>query len=46
MAAETVGVASFSYFLKKKEKRYWRLPLLLSAGAHSRGAIHNFSNCR
>jgi hypothetical protein len=46
MAAETVGVASFSYFLKKKEKRYWRLPLLLSAGAHSMGAIHNFSNCR
>lgn len=46
MAAETVSVATFSYFLKKREKRYWRLPLLLSAGAHGMGAINNFSKCR
>jgi hypothetical protein len=46
MAAETAGVASFSYVLKKKQKRYWRLPLLLSAVGHGMGAINNFSKCR
>ena len=46
MAAETVGVASVSYFLKKTNKRYWRLPLLLSAGAHGMGALNNFTKCR
>ena len=46
MAAETVGVTTFSYFLKKREKRYWRWPMLVSAGAHGLGAINNFSKCR
>ena len=46
MAAETAGVIGFSYFLKKKEKEYWRLPRLLSAGAHGMGVANNISKCR
>jgi hypothetical protein len=46
ITAEAVATATLSYFLKKKSKKWWSIPLVYTTVIHARGAINNLSHCR